>query len=97
MWSIIGFHDNSVGVVPSKWYDSGVCAWPKSNLRLCIDQQLSPNSKDFRYLNSRKLGKDTSKFNKCLDYNIIYYIISCIINVPLLWFTYVLFYLKKYI
>uniref|UniRef100_A0A2S2QRC2 Uncharacterized protein n=1 Tax=Sipha flava TaxID=143950 RepID=A0A2S2QRC2_9HEMI len=63
MWSIVAFRDNSVEVVPSKWYDSGVCAWPKRNLRLCIDQQLSPNSNEFRYLNGRKLGKDTNDYN----------------------------------
>ncbi|CAI6359911.1 unnamed protein product [Macrosiphum euphorbiae] len=63
MWSIIAFRDNSVEVVPSKWYDSGVCAWPKRNLKQCIDQQLSPNLKEFRYLKGRKLGNDTKKAN----------------------------------
>jgi len=63
MWSIIAFRDNSVEVVPSKWYDSGVCAWPKRNLKQCIDQQLSPNLKEFRYLKGRKLGNDTSMLN----------------------------------
>lgn len=57
-------------VVPSKWYDGGVCAWPKRNLKLCIDKQLSPNIKEFRYLNGRKLGKDISMLNTLYYYNI---------------------------
>ncbi|KAL5233990.1 hypothetical protein ACI65C_001400 [Semiaphis heraclei] len=55
------FH-NSVEVVPSNWFEKDLCAWPKKNLRSCIDNQISPNEKCFRYLNARKLGKDINSY-----------------------------------
>lgn len=59
MWSIVIFkNDDSVAEVPSHWFKSGKCAWPKKyikNKNKLIEERTLANALEFDFYSARKL------------------------------------------
>lgn len=60
MWIVVVFqNENSVAVVPTNWYEDGLCAWPKKNAKHrgdMIQKQTEPNIKEFDCFPARQLS-----------------------------------------
>ena len=73
-WSIIHFkEDDTVEVVPSKWYKkNGYCAWPKTlkpnAIRKAVQNKVRPNKLNFNLFEARCLAGEIGK-----NYNYLFY------------------------
>lgn len=71
MWTIVCFdEENTVEAVPAHWIKKNLCAWPKKDIKKCLERRTIPNKFDFNYFPSRVLKKGIGKYSQ----NTIYYL-----------------------
>lgn len=58
MWSVVHFEEeNTVEAVPTNWFNKGLCAWPKKDIKTTINRRIQPNKFDFDFYSARILKK----------------------------------------
>lgn len=64
MWTVVLFKsDNTVDAVPSHCVNTSknICAWPKKDVKKCLERRLQPNKIEYDFFPARILKTNISK------------------------------------